>query len=178
MLHSIHALSLAIPKPGKTDRFIYTELQTVTTALHTIKQNGFPFANLPAELRIQIYGLLDYGTALRLSRVNRFFYYERLFNNIDREQRMTFLFYAESFPRNKGRLACYECMRVRSRGDYLVEFRSGEFNRFGARETERRCFDCIAKTDESIMGWRLWRFRFRRWEIRTFHRTKHSGGDV
>ncbi len=153
----------------------------MTSPLHTIKGNGFSFANLPAELRIQIYGLLDYGTALRLSQVDRFFRFDRPFNSIDREQRLTFVFYAESFPQNKGRLACYECLRVRSRGDYLVEYRSGEFNRFGAREMERRCFDCVAKTDESVlsaMKWRLWRFRLRRWEIRTFHRTKQSSGDV
>jgi hypothetical protein len=83
---------------------VHSAIQTVKSALHTIKQNGFPFANLPAELRVQIYGLLDYGTALRLSQVNRFFYFDRPFTGIDKEQRMTFLFYAEAFPHNKRRL--------------------------------------------------------------------------
>ena len=140
----------------------------------TVTPQVFHFATLPAELRIQIYSLLDYGTSLRLSTANRFFYFERPYESIDKEQRMTFLFYAEAFSHNKGRrLACYECLRARSRGDFLEEYRTGEFGRFGDRELDRRCFDCIAKTaDASISRTKLWRFRFWRWVVRVFHGAK------
>ena len=146
------------------------EISTVKSPLHTIKGQGFQFESLPAELRIHIYSLLDYGTALRLAQVNRFFYYDRPFNSIDREQRVTFLYYADSFARNKGRLACYECLRVRSRSDFLPEHRSGDLDRFGNREMDRRCYDCVVKIQD-VEKKRLWGFAFRRWKARTFHRT-------
>ena len=145
-------------------------MSTVKSPLHTIKGQGFPFENLPAELRIHIYSLLDYGTALRLARANRFFYYDRPFNSIEKEQRLTFLYYAESFAGNKGRLACYECLRLRPRADFLPEHRSGELDRFGNREMERHCYDCVVKIQD-VEKKRLWRLAFRRWKKRTFHRT-------
>ena len=146
----------------------------------TVTAQVFHFATLPAELRIQIYQLFDYGTALRLSSVNRFFYFERPYESIDREQRMTFLFYAEAFAHNKGRrLACYDCLRARSRGDFLEEYRTGEFGLFVDRELESRCFDCIAKTaDASISRSRLWRFRFWRWRVRVLHGAKDRRDSV
>jgi hypothetical protein len=145
----------------------------------TVSPQVFHFAKLPAELRIQIYGLLDYGTALKLLRANRFFYFERPHESIDKEQRMTFLFYAEAFSHNRRRLACYECLRARSHGDFLEEYRNGEFGRFGDRELERWCFDCVAKTaDANVSRMKLWRFRFWRWRVRAFHGAKDRRDSV
>lgn len=129
----------------------------------TFGKKAFPFHELPAELRQQIYSHLDYGTALRLTRASKFFYRDNPSAYIDLDQRLTYLFYADAFAHNDGRLACYSCIRARPRNEFLPEYRSGDFCRFGLRETERWCFDCCMKRGEEGLNWKkLWRFRLKR----------------
>lgn len=107
----------------------------------------FRFEELPAELRLQVYSELDYGTALRLARVSKFFYYDRPANGVDKEQRATWVYHAETFVHNsrRKRLACYGCLRVRESEEFERQMRTEDFERFAYQELERKCFDCRIK---------------------------------
>ena len=100
--------------------------------------------SLPAELRMEIYSYLDYGIALRLRLVSRFLRNDKPYESIEREQQQTYVYHADTFQHNRkaGRLACYTCLRLRDKDDFSDELRTGEYKRFGVKETERRCFDC------------------------------------
>jgi hypothetical protein len=126
------------------------DLETGTRVL-----KAFRFQDLPAEIRLMIYSEFDYGTALNLMRVNRFFYFDKPANGIDREQRATYVYHTETFSQNKDRLACYGCLRIREKGDFEVMHRTGEFERFALSELERRCFDCRA--DKGEICWPRWK---------------------
>lgn len=84
------------------------------------------------------------GMALRLKSVNKFFWYDKPEETIDREQRATFIYHMDTFQHNRraGRLACYTCLRLRGKNEFSEDQRTGDFKRFGVQETERRCFDC------------------------------------
>ena len=129
---------------------------------------GFRLHDLPAEIRLMIYSELDYGTALTLMKVNKFFYFDRPGNGVDREQRATFVYHAESFVRNKGRLACYGCLRMREKGEFEEGQRTGEFERFALLELERRCFDC--RVEKGVVAWPRWK------RLRRYIESKRKGG--
>jgi hypothetical protein len=112
------------------------------------KSKYFRFHELPAEIRLQIYSYFDYGTALNLMQVSKFFYRDRPEDGIEMEQRAAYLFHAETFARNKDRLACFGCSRMRERVAFEVQRRTGEFERYAERDVERRCFDCQVKGGE------------------------------
>lgn len=101
--------------------------------------------DLPTELRMQIYANLDYGTALRLERVCRYFREDVPAQGVDREQRATYVYHAETFAKNKGRLACYSCVRILPRDAFDGDQRSGKYERFGIMELERICAKCQIK---------------------------------
>ena len=130
---------------------------------------------LPPELRIEVYRYLDYGILLRLKSVSRFFWYDTPEENIDREQRATFVYHADTFQHNRkaGRLACYTCLKLRSKNDFSEDCRTGDFKRFGSQETERRCFDCQVTNNEVTWTRRLGR-RWDRLEARIWNRFRRS----
>lgn len=118
-----------------------------------------------------IYLYLDPLSALHLSMTSSFFHSsdENLMSFVDREQRATYAFLAESFPHNRRRLACYTCLRVLPVPQaFSVEQFTLERRRCGEREFERCCRTCgsgkrglgALKEDwwgVREMGRRLWR---------------------
>ena len=116
---------------------------------------GFRFQDLPAEIRLLIYSEFDYGTALNLMRVNRFFYFDKPAKGIDREQRATYVYHAETFTQNKDRLACYGCLRIREKDAFEEMCRTGDFERFAVLDLERRCFDC--RVEKGELAWPRWK---------------------
>ena len=69
---------------------------------------------------MEVYSYLDLGMALRLHRVNRFVRNDNPEESIDREQRATFVYHADTFQHNQraGRLACFSCLKLRDKGEF------------------------------------------------------------
>ena len=109
------------------------------------------FERLPAEIRLEIYSYLNYSTALKLSRVSRYFKNDKPADGVDREQRATYIYHAETFRRNRKRLACYSCLRVRPRAEFLKDKRKGDFDQYGPKQYDRVCFDC--QTEKGQIPW-------------------------
>ena len=97
---------------------------------------------LPAELRIKIYSHLDYGSALGLTCTDRFFYRDAPAEAIPKEQRATYVWHAETFMKNKDRLACFSCLRLLGREWFAEEMRKGRFAKYGDIEFDRVCWRC------------------------------------
>ena len=112
------------------------------------------FFELPYEIRLMIYSEFDYGTALKLEGVSKVFYNDQPAKGVDREQRATFVYHAETFRRNKDKLACYGCLRIRDRAAFEESYQMEEFARFAESELERRCFDC--RVDRGEVKWAKW----------------------
>lgn len=153
--------------------------------VHSVEVSARPgqsrFEALPAELRLDIYRRLDYGVALRLKAVSRFLWNDMPEESLDREQRATFVYHADTFAHNRkaGRLACYTCLRLRSKGEFSDDRRTGNFKRFGSQETERRCFDCqvikgeVTWTRRLGRGWN--RLETRIWDRLRFKKSSQAG---
>jgi hypothetical protein len=126
---------------------------------------------LPAELRMEIYSYLDYGIALRLGVVSRSLRNDKPYESIEREQRATFVYHADTFQHNRkaGRLACYTCLRLRDKDEFSEDLRIREYKRFGVKETERRCFDCQVVKGEVAWG-RVLSRRMDRFETKLWNR--------
>lgn len=109
--------------------------------------------------------------AMRLSCVNRFLRDDKPYESIDREQRATYVYHADTFLHNRkqGRLSCFSCLRVRDKIEFSEDLRTGDYKRFGIKETDRRCFDCQVKKGEITWG-RVMGRRMGRWEQRTWDR--------
>lgn len=122
------------------------------------------FYTLPGEVRLQVYSYLDYGQALILEQSSRYFYNDRPTAGVDKEQKATFVFHAETFTCNtsKDRMACYACLRVLSRAKFMIEQCTGEHVRFGVLDVERICFECQLGKDVDGRWSKLWRFRVAR----------------
>ena len=102
---------------------------------------------LPAELRAEVYSYLDYGTLLTLARTSKFFRNDAPEEALPGEQRATYVFYAESFPRNKERLACFGCLKLLPSSRFVEPQRTDDYRPFGSLELERVCFECAKKRD-------------------------------
>lgn len=112
------------------------------------------FFDLPYEIRLMVYSDFDYGTALNLERVSKFFYTDQPARGVDREQRATFVYHAETFKRNENRLACYGCLRIRKMKAFETAFRTDKFQKFAESELDRRCFEC--RLDNGDVKWARW----------------------
>ena len=175
---------LETARSEKTALFQVEELSTDRKASATSTIQSLPIVaeagksqleSLPPELRIEVYRYLDYGILLRLKSVSRFFWYDKPEENIEREQRATFVYHADTFQHNRkgGRLACYMCLRLRGKNDFSEDRRTGDFKRFGSQETERRCFDCQVANGEVTWTRRLGR-RWNRLEAKISNRFRRS----
>jgi hypothetical protein len=126
--------------------------------IHRYRRNCF--YNLPAELRLEIYSYLDYGQALRLQSVSRFFRNDYPYEAIDREQRATYVYHAETWAGNKRKekLGCYTCLRLLPMGSFSKENKTKERQRYGLDDVGRICRACEDK--RSWVGlWRAWRVK-------------------
>ena len=98
---------------------------------------------------------------MRLHLVNRFIQNDNPGESIDREQRAIFVYHADTFQRNKkaGRLACFSCMKLKDKGEFSDDRRTGEYKRYGTKDVERRCFDCqVVKGEKSwkeVLRWKM-----------------------
>lgn len=104
--------------------------------------NIFALELLPLEIRRQIYGLLHLGAALALSRTNRLFYYDDLAQEISLSEKVTYVYYAETFAQNKSAFGCLCCLKVLPVSAFSKRHRTEDFAKFGRKEYERKCFDC------------------------------------
>ena len=139
------------------ERPVRDVVRDLERGLGSRSKTKFGFPKLPAELRLQIYADLDYGTALRLEQVCRFFRNDVPAQGVDREQRATYLYHAETFAKNKERLACFSCLRILPLTAFMDEQRRGEYARFGVMESERICFEC--QMQKGHVPWtRRWRW--------------------
>ena len=127
--------------------------RSATSNIHNIASG---YEKLPKELRLQIYSYLDYGAALSLSQASRYFLRDAPAEGVDREQRATYVYHAETFKKNRKRLACFVCLRVLERNAFEKANRRGEYDRFGALEFERICFECSVDKGH-VSSFELWK---------------------
>lgn len=111
--------------------------------------------HLAPELRIMIYSKLDYKSAVALACTNRFYYNDTPTDALPKDQRATYVYYAESFTHNKRQLACYGCLRVLPVSAFAVNQWTGAHAPFGVEEFERRCTKCIKQNVFVSVGWKL-----------------------
>ena len=123
---------------------------------------------LPPELRIQIYTYLDYGTLLQLSGTCRYFNrIDKPTEALNKDERATYVYHAETFPHNRDRLACFSCLRILERPAFDEQRRTGEYGRFGLMEFDRVCFECEVKkggfdwprVERFLRSLRDWKYR-------------------
>ena len=118
---------------------------------------------------MEVYSYLDLGMAIRLHCINRFIRSDNPEESIDREQRATYIYHADTFQHNRkaGRFACFSCLKLKEKGEFGEDRRTGEYKRYGVKDVERRCFDCqVVKGEKSwkdILRWRMGRWEAMMW---------------
>ena len=91
-----------------------------------------------------IFEYLDYGSALALTRTNRFFQNQQPPDYISDSDKLDFVLYAEGFKHNlrRRRLACFVCLTVLRPRHFRRQYRIGGHERVGEEELARRCKRC------------------------------------
>jgi len=88
--------------------------------------------------------LLDYRSALALSRTNHFFWDRQPADFVADDDKLDHVLVAESFRRNLQRdcLACFVCMTVLRPRHFERRYRVKDLRRLGEDELARRCKRC------------------------------------
>ncbi|ORY57778.1 uncharacterized protein BCR38DRAFT_413692 [Pseudomassariella vexata] len=105
--------------------------------------------SLPYDIHYEIWGILDFRSALFLKITNHWFYDNLNLDRLPTTTKRDFLVRAEHFPQNWDRLVCFCCDRLLSKDSFGNTQRKGPHgknspNLIGARY-DRYCWDCGAE---------------------------------
>lgn len=127
--------------------FFLSQLDSVATKVMTMDPNN-PF-QVPGEIENLIVDMLEIPAALTLSQTNRHFYYTISLHSLKAtsparsEQVDDYLHYTEKLERHNDSYACYTCLRVKPKSEFMLCHTHHSKGKNGKQWTSRSCVPCM-----------------------------------